>query len=374
MVDFKFIYQFGDFYLDPKSQAFYFQTQEIKLEPRIFDVLHLMVQKPGEVITKDEFFESVWQGKVVSDWALSRAIKVLRKILQEYDENETVKTLYGKGYLFSYEVKVLEPEVYKELVTSTPNNGVETIEQAILHHGVSTPAQRPDASKNITSQATAKKVNTEEGRLKYQTLLALILLSVLVIFFLFRSNDEHPTKDKAGIKSIVVLPITNISGSEEYEYLASGLTDVVIGQLAKEKSLKVISKTSASYYKNKNMTSKAIAEELNVETVLEGSIFPNKDKINLSFRLIDGKSEKLIWSVDDQEPIQEVYTLFKGTAEKLARRIVANSISGSQSGLVQEKTNSETYELYLRANFILNSRKAKNLQKAEAFLLLAIEK
>ncbi len=374
MVDFKFIYQFGDFYLDPKSQAFYFQSQEIKLEPRIFDVLHLMVQKPREVITKDEFFESVWQGKVVSDWALSRAIKVLRKTLQEYDENETVKTLYGKGYLFSYEVKVLEPEVYKELVTSTPNNGVETIEQAIIHHGVSTPAQRPDASKNIASQATAKKVNTEEGRLKYQTLLALILLSLLVIFLLLRSNDEHPTKDKAGIKSIVVLPITNISGSEEYEYLASGLTDVVIGQLAKEKSLKVISKTSASYYKNKNMTSKAIAEELNVETVLEGSIFPNKDKINLSFRLIDGKSEKLIWSVDDQEPIQEVYTLFKGTAEKLARRIVANSISGSQSGLIQEKTNSETYELYLRANFILNSRKAKNLQKAEAFLLLAIEK
>ncbi|MBV1910522.1 MAG: winged helix-turn-helix domain-containing protein, partial [Kangiellaceae bacterium] len=126
-MDSKLIYQFGRFHLDPKSQTFYFQSDEIKLEPRIFDVLHLMLQRPSEVITKDEFFEYVWQGKVVSDWALSRAIKVLRKTLLKYHEQELVKTLYGRGYLFTPEVKTISQNDFVNANQNTePNTELNT--------------------------------------------------------------------------------------------------------------------------------------------------------------------------------------------------------------------------------------------------------
>ncbi len=72
----KIIYQFDEFYFDIGSQAFFFKNEEIKLEPRVFDVLHLMLKRPNQLITKGEFFEYVWQGKVVSDWALMIRIQL----------------------------------------------------------------------------------------------------------------------------------------------------------------------------------------------------------------------------------------------------------------------------------------------------------
>ena len=360
----KIVYQFNEFYFDTSSLTFFFKNEEIKLEPRVFDVLHLLLQRPNELITKDEFFEYVWEGKVVSDWALSRAIKVLRKTLLEKDSRELIKTLYGKGYLFVSEVKNIDQEIFKEIKINQIPNTLESNSQK------GQPALIPNSVETINLPDNKPEI----AKLNYRLVVGLTIFSLIALLMLYSADRELDNKGKAEIKSIVVLPITNISGSEENEYLASGLTDVIIGQLAQESSLTVISKTSASYYKNKQMTSQAIANEFNVETVLEGSIFPNKDKINLNLRLINAETEALIWSINEQESTQEIYSLFKNSALKVAQRIRPEQGADKQQLNPQEKTNKETFELYLRANYILNNRRAKDLSEAETLLLLAIEK
>ena len=330
----------------------------------MFDVLHLLLQRPNELITKDEFFEYVWEGKIVSDWALSRAIKVLRKTLLEKDPHELIKTLYGKGYLFVSEVNVVDQKKFKEIKINQTPSALESSSQQ----------EQPASISNSVDTIILPDNEPEITKPNYRLVVGLISLGLIALLMLFSSNQQLDNKGKTAIKSIVVLPITNISGSEEIEYLASGLTDVIIGQLAQETSLRVISKTSAIHYKNKQMTSREIADELNVETVLEGSIYPDKDKINLSLRLINARTEDLIWSLDETKSIQEIYSLFKNTAIKVVKRIVPNLSPAKQKILLHEKTNSETFELYLQANYLLNSRRAKYLQDATDLLHKAIEK
>ena len=362
----KNIYQFEDFYLDSGTHSLFFNKEEIKLEPRVFDVLHLMLQRPNELISKDDFFEYVWEGKVVSDWALSRAIKVLRKTLMEKEPREMIKTLYGKGYLFVSEVKILEPEVLTKLFTN-PSEKLESKSQK----------DKYEINDNLGELDNLADISQEKAKPNYLPFFIMVTVGLLVIYLFYwptQNSDNTENTEKHKIKSIVVLPITNISGSEENEYLASGLTDVIIGKLAHDSSLRVISKTSAIYYKNKQLTSRAIANELNVETVLEGSIYPDKDKINLNLRLINAETEALIWSLNEQESTQEIYSLFRNTALKVVQRIAPNQALKKQQLHLQEKTNNEAFELYLRANYLLQSREARFLQDAETFLLLAIEK
>jgi len=354
------VFQFGHFCLDVKSQALYYKSEEIELEPRVFEVLYLMLQRPNEVITKDEFFEFVWEGKIVSDWALSRAIKEVRKKLREHQDLNWVKTLYGKGYLFASDVKLIDQNAFNALRTGqsykTPNT-----------------KNQPKAIENNRTETPFSQATSNYKRVANKLLIAFLLLNLVLIPTYFIFIQESNVVKKTTTQSIVVLPISNISDSEEMEYLASGLTDVIIGRLAQQKDLRVISKTSALYYKNKQMSSSDIAEALNVDTVLEGSIYPEKGRINLSLRLINAQSEDLIWSLDESEPVQEIYSLFKNIATKVAKRIVPN-LSPERQKLLYEKTNHETFELYLRANYLLNSRRGKFLRDAETLLLLAIEK
>ena len=234
----KIIYQFEDFYLDSGTRSFFFKNDEIKLEPRVFDVLHLSLQRPNELITKDEFFEYVWEGKIVSDWALSRAIKVLRRTLLEKDSSELIKTLYGKGYLFVSEVNIIDKEAFKEVEINQIPNTLES----------NTQKEQPAPISNSVDTIILSENKPELTKRNFRLVVGFTIVSLIALFMLFPFDQQLDNKEKTEIKSIVVLPITNISGSEEIEYLASGLTDVIIGQLAREHSLRVISKTSATFY------------------------------------------------------------------------------------------------------------------------------
>lgn len=394
-MDSKIIYQFGGFRLDPKSQAFYFQSLEIKLEPRIFDVLHLMLQKPGEVITKDEFFESVWQERVVSDWALSRAVKVLRKILLEHDDNELVKTLYGRGYLFATEVTTISNDDFLKAkstanISSEQNDELSVVieerdEEAdkglvaehlafeVTKQALSKPnVSEPDISKTERLMPEAEISSNGENivnTVQKFGLMTLILVMVFVTYYFIQNSWPKDSK----INSIVVLPIANINDNSELNYLSNGLTDMITGHLAKNQKLKVISTTSAQYYQNKNITSAEIAEKLNVDGIIEGSIFSVNEKLHMNVRLIDAKSEHLVWSFEEEGTLTEIYSFFQKIAFQVGTRVSPNHpTSEAYKDLVLEKTDRETFELYLKARYLLNRRHGKYLQDAATLLKKAI--
>ncbi len=366
-MDSQSVYQFGQFTLDPKSQSFYLNSDEIKLEPRIFDVLHLLITKPNEVITKEEFFDFVWEEKVVSDWALSRAIKEVRKKLKDTNNTPWIKTIYGKGYLFTQAVKVLSSEEYKTLNQSAqqlPNNSSSQVQQ-----------------NNHIEQTSTFQPNNPQAKLSIKpTRKSFLLTKVMLVFvvsvglFYFGSKKLiEANQNPAIVHSIAVLPINNLDNSSEYDYLVNGLTDVIIGRLAQDTDLRVISRTSAMYYQDKNMSSQQIALELGVGNILEGSFYPDKGDIHLNLRLINAKNDELIWSIHEKQPANAVYSLYQTVANRVAEKLMPDiQLQNNVHQVTDNITDQETFKLYLRASYLFKKRGEANLQEAEKLLLEAL--
>ncbi len=429
-MDSKPIYQFDHFYLDPRSQSLFYKSDEIKLEPRIFEVLHLFLQRPNEVITKEDFFDYVWEEKVVSDWALSRAIKEVRKKLKERVDIEWVKTLYGKGYLFTQEVHLIDQATFKSLISeevtdkqsTTAQTNAEQANQSVLedsdrkedastHYRNSEPQSIGSNAGNLTNKPKTEQApgvedqvsNTGPGEtvetplvnqgvassnassarviserqaksnvvIKLSFLLGLLLFVAIAAFWGARKAEPNEQR----ISSIVVLPISNLASSQELDYLANGLTDVIIGRLAQVKDLRVISKTSAVYYQNNNMSPREIAAELNIESILEGGVYTNGDKFNLNLRLIDAETEELRWSVNEEVASNDISSFYKIASQRVLSRISGKlSLNSELSNMPYENIDQETIKLYLRALYQFKQRRRSTLLEARDLLLKCLER
>jgi DNA-binding winged helix-turn-helix (wHTH) protein/TolB-like protein len=383
-VDSKPIYQFNQFILEPKSQSLFYREDEIKLEPRIFEVLHLMLQRPHEVITKEEFFEHVWEEKVVSDWALSRAIKEVRKKLNTYQDLEWVKTIYGKGYLFTQDVEIVDEKEFKSSISRSKqslehgdNQSQELASSASLQSESNNSKAINAPGGNNLSDLTQNGLQTSESsvisRLAIKLLFVVTLLIIVAVASFWGARKAEPNESR--ISSIVVLPISNLAATDELNYLANGLTDVLTGRLAQNKELRVISKTSAVYYQNKNMSPREIASELNIESILEGAFYANGDLLNLNLRLIDANTEELLWSVNEEVPAQDISGLYRIASQKIANRINGEKASSFQaSSLPFDEVDQETLELYLKAVYLFKQRRRSTLLEAQELLLKCIER
>lgn len=360
-MELKPIYQFGRFILETKSQSLFFDSKEVKLEPRIFDVLHLLLSKPNEVITKEEFFDFVWEEKVVSDWALSRAIKEVRKKLKDDGETQWVKTIYGKGYIFTQEVKIITPEQFRQTKPYLDNNDKNSQVSNIK-------VENPELKNNKSKE---NNFFSGFGLLKNT---ALVSIFAIVLFYLFTRVNSVESQQPKSIFSVVVLPINNLDASDDYNYLVNGLTDVIIGRLAQKRNLRVISRTSAIYYHDKKMSPKAIANELNVESIIEGSFFTEKEQLNINLRLINAETEELIWSIDEKQPIDAVYSFYQTTANKVMNNLLFEPKQNKTVNQLPYKiANQEAFKLYLRAAYLFKKRKRKYLIEAQSLLLEALK-
>ena len=383
-VDSKPIYQFNQFFLEPKSQSLYFKSDEIKLEPRIFEVLHLMLQRPNEVITKEEFFEHVWEEKVVSDWALSRAIKEVRKKLNTHQDIEWVKTIYGKGYLFTQDVEIIDENEFKAILSRSrqedssankarPENTDEQTHSEQLKPKSSQLAASVIQPSQTTHKADGLQQTQAISRLSIKLSFVLALIVIVAVASFWGARKAEPNESR--ISSILVLPISNLAATDELNYLANGLTDVLTGRLAQNKELRVISKTSAIYYQNKKMSPREIADELDIESILEGGFYSNGELLNLNLRLIDANTEELLWSENEEVPADDISGLYRLASQKVASRINGGSALNNQAlSFPYEEVDQETLKLYLRAVYLFKQRRRSTLLEAQELLLKCIER
>jgi TolB-like protein/tetratricopeptide (TPR) repeat protein len=152
------------------------------------------------------------------------------------------------------------------------------------------------------------------------------------------------------IESLVVLPLENRSGDPQQEYLADGITAAVIDELARIKSLRVISRTSAMTYKGVKKPLPEIAKELAVDAVVEGSVATANGRMRLSARLIRAADERTLWSKNFEGPLRELSTLQTDLATELTREMNAVLTPEESARLVQKRqVDPAAYDLFLRA-------------------------
>ena len=211
-------------------------------------------------------------------------------------------------------------------------------------------------SKSVETKIHISDMNKEsskEGVNKLKWLGAATLVTALVIIGLkidFGTMDAESTEELNSF-SIAVLPFTNLSADPENEFFADGITEDILTQLSKIKSLEVISRTSIMQYKNTTKSMSQIAEELGVATILEGSVRRGGNRVRITAQLIDASTDKHIWADTYDRDLDDIFAIQTDVAIKIAAALEA-SLTPEEEKRINEKPteNMEAYDYYLRGN------------------------
>jgi TolB-like protein/Flp pilus assembly protein TadD len=211
----------------------------------------------------------------------------------------------------------------------------------------------------------------KKSQLLMKIAIIVIVLAVVGIYFLYFKSDSTP----ANRKSIAVLPFKNLSDSKEDEYFSDGITDDIIAQLSKISELKVISRTSTMQYKRMNKNVREIGEELDVATVLEGSVRRVGNQIRIVAQLIDAKNEGHLWAETYDKEMIQIFEVQSDVAKKIAVALKTKLTSGEKERIEKKQTeDTEAYKLYLKGRFYWNKRVLDDVKAAIDCFKQAIEK
>lgn len=177
------------------------------------------------------------------------------------------------------------------------------------------------------------------------------------------------------IRSLVVLPLTNLSGDPEQEYFADGMTDALIGDLAGIGALRVISRTSAMRYKRTEKSLPDIAAELNVDAVLEGSVLRAGARVRITARLIEGATDMNLWAKSYERDLSDVLALQGDIAGAIARE-VQSAASAKAAGRLARRgpVNAEAWDACLKGRYHLYKLSREHYDTALGYFEMALEK
>lgn len=176
------------------------------------------------------------------------------------------------------------------------------------------------------------------------------------------------------IRSLVVLPLEDLSGDPSQEYFSDGMTDELITELGQVGQLRVISRTSAMTYKGVRRPLPEIARELNVDAVVEGTVLRLGNQVRITAQLIRASSDRHLWAQSYEVELRNILTVQKEVARSIAEQIQLELNPREQRRFDQpQAVNGEAYESYLKGRFFWNKRTGEGLKKAIDYFSQAIQ-
>jgi len=350
------VVRFGTFEVSLQSGEVRKAGVRIRVQQQPMKLLELLLERPGEVITREELRGRVWPDESFGDFdqAVNIAIAKLRSALGDSAENPRyIETLPKRGYRFIAEVSVVDTNIIKKRP-----------QVAAGESAAETAHQLPGTGSGVTPGRQAWRTR---GVI---TALAVILMSAALAVWFLRLRGPAPT----GIRSLVVLPLENLSGEASQDYFADGMTDELITDLAQISALRVISRTSAMVYKGARKPLPQIARELNVDAVVEGTVLRSGDQVRITAQLIQAADDKHLWAESYEGNVRDTLALQNKVAGAIAEQIRINLNPQEQAALRNAKVvNPEAYESYLKGRYFWNKRTASGLNVALAYFNQAIE-
>jgi len=351
------VVRFGTYEVSLQSGEVRKAGLRIRVQQQPIKLLEVLLEHPGEVVTREELRSRVWPNESFGDFdqALNIAIGKLRSALGDSAENPRfIETLPKRGYRFIADVSVLDADARPKRSESA-SGGL--------------PAAEPGHMLQVAGVAVAPKRRLWPTRGVVVGLALVLSLSILSVW-LFRSRGRAP----AGIRSLAVLPLENLSGDASQNYFADGMTDELITDLAQISALRVISRTSVMTYKGAHKPLPQIAGELNVDAVVEGTVLRSGDQVRITAQLIEASTDKHLWSQSYEGELRDTLALQNRVASAIADQIRINLTPREQAALKNVKVvNPEAYESYLKGRYFWNKRTADGLKAALAYFKQAID-
>jgi TolB-like protein/DNA-binding winged helix-turn-helix (wHTH) protein/Flp pilus assembly protein TadD len=335
------VVSFGAYEFNPCSGELRRQGMRVRLEGQPLAILQMLLDRPGGLVTREELQRRLWPEDTFVDFehSLNAAVKRLRAALSDSaDQPRYIETLARRGYRFV-----------------APVNGA----------GAERENERPVAVQGTESPAPPQ-VGFHARRF---WLIATAVCLVGIAGWGWRLWRNRPvTVALPPVRSIAVLPLQNLSGDPSQDYLADGLTEELIGQLANIHGLRVISRTSAMHFKNTQLSVPEIARTLGVDAIVEGSVIREGGQVRVHAQLIRGASDEHIWAGQYQREYRSLLALQEEVSRSIAERIEIKLTPQERLSLASEHSvDPEAREDYLKGRYYFNQRTQDALNRSIEF-------
>ncbi len=324
---------------------------KVRLSGQPFQILALLLEKPGELITREELRSRLWPDEVFVDFdhSLNAAVNKLREALcDSTNEARFVETLPKRGYRFIGLIELRDRPAARQVA-------------AILSEPPAAPQRKGLNRPHITR--------------KYAVALIAILLAGLLTGLYVHSRPGRPPASSVVplIQSVAVLPLVNLTGSPDQEYFADAMTEALTTELSKLSTLRVISRTSAMRYKQTKKSVPEIARELNVDAVVEGAVQRSGDRVAITAQLVYAPADRHLWAQSYEHDLRDVLSMQREVAEQIAYEVQAK-ILPHESRATAHKVNPEAYEDYLLGRYAWETRSKDGLFRALTYFQRALDK
>jgi len=265
------LYRFGSFVFGP-ANGLSRHGVSVPLEPQSLELLHVLLQRHGHVVSREALSEHIWGGRIVSEASLSTQVRAVRRALgDDRAQQAFVKTYPKRGFKFAAPVEIVEDEP--------------------------PPAPAPARSR---------------PRRGASLLAAIVLVGLIALAAVGSVMNFAPTTadaPRAHELSIAVLPFDNLSGDSSQDYLADAFTEDLVTDLSRIRDAFVISRSTTFIYRGREVPAAADADELGVRYILEGSMRIDGETVSINAQLIDGESNSHVWSDRYERSLADLFDL-----------------------------------------------------------------
>jgi len=315
-----------DWTVDVSTGRIHRGDEEVRLEPKVMDVLVYLASRPEEVVTRSELEDNVWTQVVVSYETLTSSVQKLRKAFDDDARNpRVIETLSKRGY------RLIAPVSWPENTAQGRQSG-----DAVDAPMTAAPRRQP---------------------VILGALLALALLLGLSGYWIANYSPPPPTGSTSSLPltakpAIAVLPFVNLSDDKAQEYFSDGMTEDLITDLSKISNLSVISRTSTSVYKGLKFDIREVGKTLGVRYVIVGSVRKAGEQIRINAQLIDAASGSHLWAERYDGKLRNIFDLQDQVLEKIVASLALKLSQEERQRLAKGGTdNVEAHDLYMRGLF-----------------------
>jgi len=326
------------------------RSAKVQLRQQPFQVLRILVERQGNIVTREEIRQILWPDDTVVEFdrSINVAMAILRKALaDDADHPKYIETLTGRGY---------------RLIAPVEWQPSQTAAQCLLEPRAETPPR-------IEGQISEREPRAAKPWRKAAVMGGCAAILVVVGYMSWRHFRDATPPSSLKIR-LAVLPFQNLTGDPNKEYLADGLTEETISQLGRlnPEQLGVIARTSVMGYKHKDVRVDQIGRDLSVQYVLENSLRESGDHLRLTAQLVQVKDQTHLWSRDYDYPAKDILKAEDDVATAVAREIRVRLTSQQQRELAQlHPVNPEAFDAYLQGYHFFQGSTDKDAEMAAKY-------
>jgi len=356
--------RFSVFEVNFASRELFKGGTRLKIQKQPFMILSVLLERPGEVVSRDELRDRLWPDNTFVEYedSLNTAVRKLRAALSDSsDSPRYVETVAGQGYRFIPPVEV----VWEKATEAADVKEVLPYEIAPEHVGADSLVHPPQPGASEDTQSRRMK------RPLFASALGIVLIAAALGGYFRWAGLRTQPQEAGGRTMLAVLPFENLTGDPSQEYFSDGLTEEMISQVGNVDSqhLGVIARTSVMHYKNSQAPLDQIGRELGVQYVIEGSVRRDSNNVRVTAQLIQTKDQTHVWARQYDRELNGLLNLQGEIAQEIADEIqlTLDSHKSATGQPLNSPRQYEAYDLYLKGQYFLNKRTATGLEEAAQY-------